>query len=602
MSFDDSFDNQMLNPRNLTAEIVTNDQDAHLLVTLGDEKKTPNLFIRQPEGLWDVGDAVGMIVEVTNASKRDMAIHARVDGPGKWGQAPTSMSRVGLMPGQRGVIRVNFKRNYGRATGKAVDPKQVRQVLLFVDPWQPGDQILVHSINPYSVEQAPKANPAYVNVSPKDGVIYGQGMNDDQKIKVTVHHAKAQVLDNGIRIDLPAGHDKQAFAVRPEKGRWNLRDYLQVEVTLTNLGDTPLTPRIRLQSAKGDGHWTEPDRPIAPGQTQAVTVSFRNPRIWQGPQTFEKKPFRGTDGNRMASNVVTGVQFQLDGADAERALRVDRLVASMPPAEPLPDWLGERPPVEGDWTLTFEDNFDSDSIDTGVWNIYTSNFWDKRSHFSKDNVILGDGVVRLRFEKKTGHHNDDPDAKVTDYATGFLDTYGKWVQRYGYFEARVKLPAAPGMWPAFWLMPDRGPEAGPQWKRADTGNGGMEFDIMEYLSRWGPNRHTVAFHWDGYGKNHKATGNAVYIAPDAEGFITSGLLWTPGSAVVYVNGQEVARWDIDRISTVRSYPIFTAVSGGWDNDPIDDAQLPSDFVIDYIRIWQRDDLASDVDGYLTPAK
>src|SRR5690606_24917731 len=102
--------------------------------------------------------------------------------------------------------------------------------------------------------------------------------------------------------------------------------------------------------------------------------------------------------------------------------RVESIIASMPPRQ-LPDWLGKRPPVEGDWTLTFEDNFDADTIDFSRWSIYTSNFWDKRSHFSKDNVILGDGVVRLRFEKKTGPHNDDPEGKVTDYATGFLHTY-----------------------------------------------------------------------------------------------------------------------------------------------------------------------------------
>src|SRR5439155_17666567 len=122
--------------------------------------------------------------------------------------------------------------------------------------------------------------------------------------------------------------------------------------------------------------------------------------------------------------------------------------------------------------------FDGDKLDESKWRIYADNYWDKRSHFSKDNVILGNGVAKLHYEKKTGYHNDDPNKKQTDYATGFLDTYGKWVQRYGYFEARMKLTSAPGLWPAFWLMPDRGATLGPQWKRASTENGGMEFDIM----------------------------------------------------------------------------------------------------------------------------
>ena len=122
----------------------------------------------------------------------------------------------------------------------------------------------------------------------------------------------------------------------------------------------------------------------------------------------------------------------------------------------------------------------------------------------------------------------------------------------------------------------------------------LEFDIMEHLTRWGPYRFNIAAHWDGYGKKHKATGStAVYTAHDAEGFITAGLLWLPGQVVYYANGQEVARWEHERVCSVPSYPIFYLVSGGWDNNALDDAQLPDDFVIDYIRVWQRHDLIEE---------
>jgi len=175
--------------------------------------------------------------------------------------------------------------------------------------------------------------------------------------------------------------------------------------------------------------------------------------------------------------------------------------------------------------------------------------------------------------------------------------YGKWTQRYGYFEARLKIPTCPGLWPAFWMMPDRGKELGPQWKRASTHNGGMEFDIMEHLTAWGPYRYNIAFHWDGYDKDHKATGTSnIYAQADKDGFMTVGLLWLPGFAAYYANGKEVARWESERISNVQSYPIFYMVSGGWANVPLDDSQLPADFVIDYIRVWQREDLASPEDG------
>jgi hypothetical protein len=155
----------------------------------------------------------------------------------------------------------------------------------------------------------------------------------------------------------------------------------------------------------------------------------------------------------------------------------------------------------------------------------------------------------------------------------------------------------------FWLMPDRGEPVGPQWKRADTGKGAMEFDIMEFLSRWGPYRYNIALHWDGYDKEHKQTGTTtIYFEPDKDGYITAGLLWLPGLAVFYANGKEVARMESSRVSNVQSDIMFTHVTGGWDNNAIDDKTLPDDYIIDYVRAWQRKDLASEVDGPQGAAK
>jgi predicted dehydrogenase len=108
--------------------------------------------------------------------------------------------------------------------------------------------------------------------------------------------------------------------------------------------------------------------------------------------------------------------------------------------------------------------------------------------------------------------------------------------------------------------------------------------------RW-PYRYTVAMHWDDYGKMHKATGSAVYFNPDPEGYVTAGLLWLPGQAVFYCNGKEVARWENERVSAEPSSILYTMPIGGWDNanHPVD-AELPADFIIDYVRVWQRADL------------
>ncbi len=257
---------------------------------------------------------------------------------------------------------------------------------------------------------------------------------------------------------------------------------------------------------------------------------------------------------------------------------------------------------------TFDEEFDRPTIDGKKWNIYGPNYWDRASHWSKDNLILENGLAKFHFEKKRGFHNDNSDPNVdpqnltgkkeSDYACGYLDSYGKWVQRYGYFEARLKLPRVPGLWPTFWMMPDRGAAAGPQGVRGDTGNGAMELDIMEHLTRWGPYRYNIALHFDGYGAEHKSVGSTCnYVQADKDGFITPGLLWTPGLTVFYCNGKELWRWEGPRVSHVASHFIFEVTTGGWDNNAVDDQQLPADYVVDYVRVWQRKDLASKADGY-----
>lgn len=59
--------------------------------------------------------------------------------------------------------------------------------------------------------------------------------------------------------------------------------------------------------------------------------------------------------------------------------------------------------------------------------------------------------------------------------------------------------------------------------------------------------------------------------------------------------REVLRWENPRISNVPQMLMFTLPTGGWDNDALDDARLPADFSIDYVRVWQRRDLVSTTD-------
>jgi hypothetical protein len=46
--------------------------------------------------------------------------------------------------------------------------------------------------------------------------------------------------------------------------------------------------------------------------------------------------------------------------------------------------------------------------------------------------------------------------------------------------------------------------------------------------------------------------------------------------------------------------VLHAASGRRDNNRVDDSKLPADFSIDYVRIWERKDLSSGVNGTEKP--
>jgi beta-glucanase (GH16 family) len=554
-----------------------------------------------PDGseVWDLSSFGHVETRVVNTGTAALSLALRVDAKGDWKQSPWNTENKTIKPGDAATLKVIFGYAYGFKPAFKVNPAEIAKVLLFTEKRPFVQSFRVESLVASGpAGEKPPVDPKSVRVVPKNGVLFaGDSGFDVARQSEAKGGASVSLQGAALKIDFAGGNPGQSVALKPALGKWDLRQALQVRVRLRNAGPAAVTPKVVVGS--NDGPADPVSASIAAGEEKEIVVSFIPKVPWQGIKDLDKTAWDGQPGTgtKFISDAAGPVTI-LPGPEAgAQSLEVISVVADVPPAPAMPDWLGKRPPVEGDWVQTFSEDFEGATLNPGVWNIYTENHWDKRSHFSKDNVILQDGKAILRYEKKTGFHNDDPRLKQTDYATGFLDTYGKWVQRYGYFEARMKLPSAPGLWPAFWLMPDRGVAEGPQWKRADTGRGAMEFDIMEFLSRWGPYRFNIAFHWDGYGKEHKQTGTTkIYFQPDKEGYVTSGLLWLPGLAVIYANGKEVARLETPRMSNVPSDIMFTHVSGGWDNNGIEDSTLPDDFVIDYVRAWQCKDLASSVDG------
>ncbi|HOP77090.1 MAG TPA: glycoside hydrolase family 16 protein [Thermogutta sp.] len=241
--------------------------------------------------------------------------------------------------------------------------------------------------------------------------------------------------------------------------------------------------------------------------------------------------------------------------------------SALPPVESLlpPDPLPALPDGKK-WQLVWHDEFEGLQIDTTKWEIYGD--WKRRDGYwvKEDSFLDGKGHLVIRT-KKSGDR----------YTSGAIATKGKFEPRFGYLVCRCTHPKQPGMWAAFWMF-------GPGVTRVgDEGRDGTEIDIMEMPYRDG--RLTSNLHWDGYGKDHKHAGTTFRMPEILEGFHTYGLWWKPDEYVFDVDGKETWRTSAGGVCQVPLYIKLTVEIGSWAGD-IKTAQLPEDWLIDYVRVYQ----------------
>lgn len=110
------------------------------------------------------------------------------------------------------------------------------------------------------------------------------------------------------------------------------------------------------------------------------------------------------------------------------------------------------PALPGTWQLQFQDEFSGSSLDGAKWRLGTHYAGIAGSgQLAPSNVSVSGGSLRLKAEQESASFG----GVTRSYSCGEVSTYFNYRQQYGYMEARVKYPAVTGLWPAFWLMPDR---------------------------------------------------------------------------------------------------------------------------------------------------
>ena len=115
--------------------------------------------------------------------------------------------------------------------------------------------------------------------------------------------------------------------------------------------------------------------------------------------------------------------------------------------------LSYAAPPAGNFTMPFEDNFNGNSLDGNKWKVgqHVMGIEGKGGN-NPENITVSNGLLKL----KATTDNVVFGSKSFNNSCGEISTFMKFSQKHGYFEARIRFPSVQGLWPAFWLMPDRG--------------------------------------------------------------------------------------------------------------------------------------------------
>jgi len=158
--------------------------------------------------------------------------------------------------------------------------------------------------------------------------------------------------------------------------------------------------------------------------------------------------------------------------------------------------------------------------------------------------------------------------KQQTFMSGVISTYDKFYRKYGYFEARIKIPHHDGTFPAFWLF---------HQNRRGEGTQKTEIDIMENLGH-APWYIYNSFHYfegvtRSYGGRHKFVkplpSGQIYSGTDySENFHTYAVKWEPGRIAWYIDDQKVSEVYSEAANYEELYlQINLAMGGNWTNFP-----------------------------------
>jgi len=259
--------------------------------------------------------------------------------------------------------------------------------------------------------------------------------------------------------------------------------------------------------------------------------------------------------------------------------------------------------------LVFEDEFDVNGTpDATKWTFDIgrgplNDGWgnSELQYYKSENAMVQNGYLIITAQSEAFGGANHTSAR--------LKSRNKFEQKYGRFEARIKLPQGKGMFPAFWLLGENFCEAQSIIDNNVTCDSSLpnyeqgnvlwpqcgEIDIMEYIG----NKPTEVFgtiHGPGFsgGNSISKKYNLTNDRFDT-GFHVFGIEWGENYINWYVDNalySQITRSDVEKkggqwVFDNSFYMLLNlAVGGNLPGSPDANTTYPQRMIVDYVRVYQ----------------
>ncbi|WP_310962771.1 glycoside hydrolase family 16 protein [Nocardioides terrisoli] len=248
----------------------------------------------------------------------------------------------------------------------------------------------------------------------------------------------------------------------------------------------------------------------------------------------------------------------------------------------------------GEWTCTFDDEFDGTSLDPSHWQVLTT----AQGGFHGGPECLVDSPQTIRVRSGELHLTTQSTRKpvvcntpwgsyTTSYISGAVTSKGVFSQAYGRFEIRARFPdlATAGLYDGLWLYPES-PAYG-AWPASG------EIDLAEHYSAW-PRWVNYNLHYAGEDQDTTRTPRPTCRISSPADFHDYVLEWSSDQISMIYDGQTCwsTAWT-PAAPLVSPQPfdqpffmILNQAVGTGANAPTSASALPATMDVDYVRVWK----------------